>query len=947
MQYYRPNLLWCAFCAFLAFLLVGEHHACAQSSAFTYQGRLSDGTNPATGTYDINFELFDAVTSGTQQGSTAFLPGTAVSNGLFTVKLDFGPSVFDGSPRWLDIFVRSNGVGGFVEITPREPINSVPYAFRAANYSGPVAASQITGTLASSNIGVGTITGSDIAAGSITGANIASNTITAAQLAPGVASSNLNASSQSGVASGGLVLSATENNAALVNAGYVKIGATTLSDVWLLRTNGPVPSPREYHTAVWTGSEMIVWGGGFGGVDFNVLGDGARYNPVANSWTAVSASGAPTARKLHTAVWTGAEMVVWGGFNGSTLPVNDGGRYNPATDNWTPIPNSLANTPTARFSHTAIWTGTEMIVWGGQNAVTDLNDGGRFNPTSSTWAAVTTNSAPVAREYHTAVWTGTEMIVWGGQTNINSIGGVNDGGRYNPAGNTWTATTTTGAPWGREFHTAVWTGTEMIVWGGTLGGGLGAVVANGGRYNPASDNWVSIIGTEANTPSARQFHTALWTGSEMIVWGGAGGDYPNYNYLNDGARYNPLSNAWTVINTNGAPSARGYHTAVLTGNEMIVWGGSPTNGGPVHFNDGGRYNPAANSWIGMTVSNVPAARYGHKAVWTGSEMIVWGGNGPTVALNDGSRYNLAANNWTALPTNGAPSARSLHTAVWTGTEMIIWGGNNANTPVGDGARYNPVSNSWGGVNFAGAPSARFNHTAVWTGSEMIVWGGQINLSATGPVNDGARYNPVGDGWLSMTTSGAPARRHDHTAVWTGTEMIVWGGVSNATYFSSGGRFNPTLGTWTAVTTSGAPAARSDHTAVWTGSEMIVWGGANNSIFFGDGGRYNPAADSWTAVSSSGAPSARNFQTALWTGSEMLVWGGNTGTFVNDGGRYRPTSDSWTTISSSGSPLARYQHTAVWTGGEMIIFGGLNNSFAPLNDTSSYVPGRVLYLYQRP
>ena len=67
----------------------------------------------------------------------------------------------------------------------------------------------------------------------------------------------------------------------------------------------------------------------------------------------------------------------------------------------------------ARIFHTAVWTGSEMIVWGGLNGVS-LNTGGRYNPSTNSWTATSTTSAPDARAYHTAVWTGTQMIVWGG-----------------------------------------------------------------------------------------------------------------------------------------------------------------------------------------------------------------------------------------------------------------------------------------------------------------------------------------------------------------------------------------------------------------------------------------------------------------------------------------------------------------------------------------------------
>src|SRR5262249_50520105 len=92
-------------------------------------------------------------------------------------------------------------------------------------------------------------------------------------------------------------------------------------------------------------------------------------------------------------------------------------------------------------------------------------------------------------------------------------------------------------------------------------------------------------------------------------------------------------------------------------------------------------------------------------------------------------------------------------------------------------------------------------------------------------------------------------------------------------------------TWTPTNLTGAPDARVSHTAVWTGSEMIVWGGEDeNSLELNTGGRYNPSTDSWTATSTTNAPEGRIYHTAVWTGSEMIIWGGGLGLGLNTGGR---------------------------------------------------------------
>jgi hypothetical protein len=148
---------------------------------------------------------------------------------------------------------------------------------------------------------------------------------------------------------------------------------------------------------------------------------------------------------------------------------------------------SLTGVPSGRYGHTAIWTGSEMIVWGGYYAIDHfLQDGHKYNPVADTWSAISTSNAPVGRMKHTAVWTGQKMIVWGGESGGGSAT-TNTGGIYDPLTNSWTATSTTNAPSAREHHSAVWTGQEMIVWGGCSSDSCVQVLNNGGRYSPATN----------------------------------------------------------------------------------------------------------------------------------------------------------------------------------------------------------------------------------------------------------------------------------------------------------------------------------------------------------------------------------------------------------------------------------------------------------------------------
>jgi N-acetylneuraminic acid mutarotase len=358
---------------------------------------------------------------------------------------------------------------------------------------------------------------------------------------------------------------------------------------------------------------------------------------VDDTWTGISRMGNPDQRVENTTVWSGSEMIIWGGRvetlpGQPPVPTNTGSRYDPATDTWTAT--STEGAPSARTYHTAVWTGTAMIVWGGgpyQGSPT--NTGARYDPATDTWTAISTDGAPSARRGHTAVWTGREMIVWGGTSNLPLD---NTGGRYDPETDTWTPISTDGAPSARYGHTAVWTGTEMIIWAGYLGA-VSSELNTGGRYDPATDTWTAT--STEGAPSARAYHTAIWTGTAMIVWGGhrdGGGDGCSLTWdCYTGGRYEPATDTWTATSTEGAPSGRSGHIAVWTGTEMVIWGGST--------NTGGRYDPAADTWRATSLIGPPDQGYSfNTAVWTGTEMMVWSGEVDVACNKTGCVYDTVS-----------------------------------------------------------------------------------------------------------------------------------------------------------------------------------------------------------------------------------------------------------------------------------------------------------------
>ena len=110
-------------------------NAAAQTTTFTYQGRLTDGGTSANGNYDLQFALWDSASGGSQIASTQALPAVQVSGGVFTVTLDFGANAFPGANRFLEISARLSGASAFTLLTPRQQITSTPYAVRSGNAS--------------------------------------------------------------------------------------------------------------------------------------------------------------------------------------------------------------------------------------------------------------------------------------------------------------------------------------------------------------------------------------------------------------------------------------------------------------------------------------------------------------------------------------------------------------------------------------------------------------------------------------------------------------------------------------------------------------------------------------------------------------------------------------------------------------------------------------------
>jgi len=262
---------------------------------------------------------------------------------------------------------------------------------------------------------------------------------------------------------------------------------------------------------------------------------------------------------------------------------------------------------------------------------------------------------------------------------------------------------------------------------------------------------------------------------------------------------------------------------VWTGDELLLWGISNT-----------AYDPATDTW--RHLPRPPAGDGGPSVVvWTGTQMIGWGGGCCDQQLADGAAYTPATNSWRLLPPS--PLAGRHATGVWTGTELIIAGGegyernvhSEANfTIFDDAAAYDPATRAW--RKLPPMPVARgggyytLSYAAAWDGSEMLMVGGTSLGLSVPPLARGVAYDPSTNRWRWLAPMAYP--RTGFVAVWADSQLVVWGGVgASGSIPASGESYDPVSNLWSALPK--APLrARVDAAAVWSGTEVLIFGGSD-------------------------------------------------------------------------------------------------------------------------
>lgn len=374
---------------------------------------------------------------------------------------------------------------------------------------------------------------------------------------------------------------------------------------------------------------------------------------------------------------------------------------------------------------------------------------------------------------------------------------------------------------------------------------------------------------------------------------------------------------------------------------IVLWIGAIRLGGC--SSDRPAQPPPSARGLWKPIAAARSARVGHTTVWTGTAVIVWGGScfdsmsliGPCAT---GERYDPQADRWSPMSTAGAPGARFGHTAVWTGSEMLLAGGNCGQEVCADSAyAYSPGRDEWRQLP-RDTRMARYGHGAIWSGTEMVVWGGSDQTSLH-LIGSGLAYSPGKDAWRPLAVAGEPSARHLHAAVWTGSTMVIWGGEGpDLRTLSDGARYEPSIDAWTAIASPSWLGVSHEASAVALDGSAFLWQGGHAAI-------WSEGTQAWTRPSEDhGLGLVSSVQLVRGPGS-ILVWasGGVKGpqcdfeTGCNAGAVYDGVNDRWSPMSLQGAPAPRAAASAVGLDASMFVHGGESARIDLRDDGALFTP----------
>jgi hypothetical protein len=632
-----------------------------------------------------------------------------------------------------------------------------------------------------------------------------------------------------------------------------------VSDPWSWAGEGwtRITDPPQRHagaTWVWAGDHLLVWGGCTGDTECAPTDQGFVYDPRGRTWSPIPA--APRPGHDEQAVAIGDRIYLFGR-DGS------GSVFDGARNAWSELPRAPIQTGQA------VWTGSRIIVLQNADPSGDGSAAASFDPATSEWRTLA--RPPIDFNVASVTWTGREVLVLSGLLNGRNVPAspTVDAMSLDPESGTWRVLPDTaldpgsfasaymdgrlfawdyGTTWQTfDPNTETWSRasklplqeSECYVSGATVS----SVVFDWNCGTPAifdDGAWQTLRGgpvEETIYSKAYKREIGVWRFADLVPAGdvlvlpltgitlaesgeacyGCPGSPESlwvYRPPSDvvSSKESPPGPLWPGIGEGltalpAPPRLLVSAVEVWTDRGLVLWGGNERFGDPPHYNEGYLFDARNLTWHKIAPSPL-AGRSWAAGVWTGSEVVIWGGaDGQAVneeVLNDGAAYDPTTDTWRSIAP--APISTSILDSVWTGTEMLVFGD-------GASAAYDPVNDAWRTI--PDPPVDLSQADAVWTGREAVLLGAYLassdNASRT-QTAVGAAFDPSSMSWRSLPASDLDPQAT--TAVWDGAHVVA------LDYLLGGSLFDPYgVQTWSRMprmpfnACEGYPQAAASHGVV--------------------------------------------------------------------------------------------------------------------------------------
>jgi hypothetical protein len=884
--------------ALLSYLHPQSSTVFAQNTAFTYQGRLSTSGNPANGIYDFRFRLAEDPLANNYVGNPSFTNGIAISGGLFTATLDFGPGIFAGSNYWLEVDVRTNGGSSYTALNPLQPLTPTPYAIFAASSSnllGALSANQLSGTIPNGNLPVNPAFAGTVSASSFTGG--------------GANVSNVNALTLNGVAVNGFWQLGGNN----VGAGQF-LGSTNNQPVEIWANNTRVlrvePDSRGLNAGNLIGGYTgnAIQQPGSGG---NVIGGGQSGAPnmiYTNSSQNLIGSG------IANQVGPNVNNAVLGGGLGNSL-------------NQDPFGGSPSNSVIAGgFNNTN--SETDSVIGGGErNWIQGVADhsviaGGGFNTITGSYTLPV--YAVIGGGSNNRIQTNAEVAtIGGGYGNVaGSVASTIAGGQNNLITNNANYESIGGGVANAVigFAGTVPGGRENVAGGYSFAAGFAAQATNSGSFV-----WADFSGFEVPFGSLKNNSFSVRAnGGVRFVTGGTGitvdggplfagmvlpNDVNHSNIVNvvQGSPVNGVAPGVYGATIAGGGTAfyqpNGPGTNRVTGDFGSIGGGGSNTASYYGTVAGGAANSALNGYstVAGGALNTASGQYATVGGGVGNtsssfETTVAGGSGNTASFDYAT---VAGGGGNSASRNGATVGGGVNNLATNSYATVPGGQNNLAGGVGSfAAGSGAKATNYGAFVWSDGQGGTFSSTTANQFSVRAGGGVQFVTGGAGITVDG--QNVLGNSGLRVVT-------------WTNDSPDVINGAA-VNYIAAGTQGSVIAGGGTTNTSSYAVyynSATSTSNSI-SGDFDFIGGGSGNSIAPGDHscivGGIDNSIGAYGYHSFIGGGLSNTVQAALYYGTELNFIG--CGWFNTVGG------DDWGCVinGGEGNTIGAYSYEATIGGG---------------------------------